>query len=74
MTEKRFYIKIENEKFQLYDREEQFSFNPCKDAFFVAQVEDVLNYLEYEGEYRPVLFKNEEDGELYKFYQKVESE
>ena len=71
MTEKRFFIKIENGKFQLYDREGQFSFNNCADEFLAMQVLSALNYLEHEREYKPVLFKNETDGKLYKFYQKM---
>lgn len=74
MTEKRFFIKIEDGKFQLYDREEQFSFNKCEDEFLVMQVLDALNYLEHEMEYEPILFRNESDGKLYKFYQKRDSE
>lgn len=74
MTEKRFFIKIENGKFQLYDREEQFSFNNCEDEFLAMQVLNALNYLEHEREYKPVLFRNETDGKLYKFYQKGDSE
>ena len=74
MTEKRFFIKIENEDFQLYDREEEFSFNKCEDEFLAMQVVDALNYLEHEREYKPLLFKNETDGKLYKFYQRVDYE
>ena len=72
MTEKRFFIKIENENYQLYDREEEFSFNACEDEFLAIQVLDALNYLEHEREYEPVLFRNETDGKSYKFYQKVD--
>ena len=70
MTEKRFFIKIENGNFQLYDREEQFSFNKCEDEFLAMQIVYALNSLEYDGEYQPIWFKNESDGGLYKFYQK----
>lgn len=67
---KRFYIKIENNNYQIYDKEEQFSFNPCEDEFLAMQIVNALNSLEYGGKYQPVWFKNESDGELYKFYQK----
>ena len=70
MTEKRFFIKIEDGNFQLYDREEQFSFNPCEDEFLAMQIVNALNSLEYDGEYQPVWFEHENGG-LYKFYQKV---
>lgn len=71
MSKKRFYVKIENGSFQLYDREEEFSFNSSDDEFLISQVCDALNCLEY-SEYAPILFKSDINGEIVKLYYKVD--
>ncbi len=43
MDKDRFYIKIEDGKYQLYDRIEEYSFNPISEEWFVVQVKDLLN-------------------------------
>lgn len=70
MSKKRFYMKIENGSYQLYDREKEFSFNSSDDEFLITQVCDALNCLEYDGEYTPILFKLDINGEIIKLYQK----
>lgn len=44
----RFYIKIENEKYQLYDKLEEYSFCPCSNEAFVSQVRRALNCIDGE--------------------------
>lgn len=44
----RFWVKIEDEKYQLYDKLEEYSFNSCSDEWFVSQTRYALNGLDEE--------------------------
>ena len=65
----RFYYRYKNGKYQLFDREGNFSFNPCDDEWLISQMANALNCLEHESEYKPIIFKTQ-DGQQIKLYQR----